>query len=128
MTKVFINPVWTKKDAADGGIRRVCEGMVKHLPSFDVEIVVNPGDADVICNHGAALTNVPGVPSVSVNHGLYWDRYPWSNWAHETNRLVIESMSRAVAHTAPSEWVAMAISRGMLIDPEVVYHGIDASE
>ncbi|HET8647383.1 MAG TPA: glycosyltransferase, partial [Vicinamibacteria bacterium] len=33
---------------------------------------------------------------------------------------------RAQAVTAPSHWVARALSRGMLIRPEVIYHGVDA--
>jgi glycosyltransferase involved in cell wall biosynthesis len=35
-------------------------------------------------------------------------------------------MIQAVAHTAPSQWVANALTRGMLVYPEVIYHGVDA--
>ena len=37
-------------------------------------------------------------------------------------------MLRAQFHTAPSNWVANALRRGMMVYPEVVHHGIDADE
>ena len=130
MTKVYINPNYlnARPDKADGGIRRVCEAQIKHLPSFGVEVVGKPGEADMIMNHGAGLEDIPGVPSISVGHGLYWSRYPWHDNYQEVNKYVIENMRRAVAHTVPSEWVATSVRRGMLINPEVVYHGVDAQD
>ena len=98
------------------------------MPSFGVEVVGKPGEADVIMNHGAGLEDIPGVPSISVGHGLYWSRYPWQDNYQEVNKYVIENMRRAVAHTVPSEWVATSVRRGMLINPEVVYHGVDAQD
>ena len=79
--KVYIAPDYSDKDKAadNGGIRRVAEAMMKHLPKFGVEVVHDPDDADVICNHGAMLVERPGVPSVNVNHGLYWSRQPWGS-------------------------------------------------
>jgi len=129
MINVHISPDYLdKKDTGDGGIRRVSEAMIKHLPKFDVQHVRNPKDAHIIVNHGAMLTHVPGVPSVNVNHGLYWSRQPWEGGYQQVNADVVESMCRAVAHTAPSEWVARAIRRGGLFFPEVVMHGIDSED
>jgi len=110
------------------GVRRVSEAMFKYLPQFDVEYTPNPKEADIIVNHGASLTHAPGVPSVNINHGLMWSRQPWGDGMQEVNRLATESMARAVAHTAPSEWVANALRRGGLWYPEVVYHGVDTDE
>lgn len=118
--KVYIDPY------ASDGILRVVEAQFAHLPKFGVEIATSPAEADVICNHGATLIEQTGVPSVNVNHGLYWSRQPWGDDFMDVNRMVVESMIRAVAHTAPSEWVARAIRRGGYFYPEVVYHGVDS--
>jgi len=127
--KVYINPNYgAHPDKADGGIRRVVEAQKKHLPEFGIEIVDDPKEADVINNHGASLASIPGIPSVNSCHGFMWSKYNWGSWAHRINREVVESMSHAVAHTAPSEWVARAMVRGMLINPEVIYHGVDRDE
>jgi glycosyltransferase involved in cell wall biosynthesis len=128
LTKVFIDPVYSRPDRCDGGIRRVVEAQNLYLSKYGVKIVGNPKDADVIANHGSALTEVPGIPMVSVNHGLYWSRFAWGDVYHEVNQQVVENMRRAVAHTAPSHWVAVSLRRGMLVYPEVVYHGVDADE
>lgn len=126
--KVYIAPNYSSNPTETGGIRRVCDAMTYHLPSFGVDIVNDPGQADIICNHGGMLVSRPGVPMVSVNHGLYWSRQPWGDNYQQVNQQVIESMRQAVAHTAPSEWVAQAIRRGGLWYPEVVYHGVSTSE
>ncbi len=126
--RVFINPIYTKPDQADGGIRRVSDAMVKHLPSFGWDVTSTPDDADLIVNHGAGLIERPGVPMISHNHGLMWSSYSFGVWGDDINAHVIECMARANAVTAPSKWVAHAITRGMLITPEVVYHGVDAEE
>lgn len=126
MIKVHISPDYLdKKDTGDGGIRRVSEAMIRHLPAFGVEHTRHVDEADIIVNHGAMLTWAKGKPIVNINHGLYWSRQSWGDAYQEVNEQVVESMARAVAHTAPSEWVARAIRRGGFWYPEVVYHGID---
>lgn len=127
MIKVRISPdYFNKHDTGDGGIRRVSEALIKHLPAFGIEHTRNVKEADVLVNHGADLTYALGKPILNLNHGLYWSRQPWEDTYQEVNQMVVESMSRAVAHTAPSEWVSRAIRRGGLWYPEVVYHGVDA--
>ena len=128
--KVHISPnyVGAPVNADNGGIRRVIEAEIKHLPKFDVEVVSDPRRADVIQNHGQMLTYAPSVPVVHTGHGLYWSRQAWEAGYQEVNRMVVESMSRAVAWTAPSNWVNRAIRRGGLWYPETVYHGVDADE
>lgn len=126
--KVFIAPTYRKSDNADGGIRRVSEALWKYLPQFDIEPTDNPAEAGLFNLHGASLVERPGVPIVASMHGLYWDDYKFAKWADETNRQVTAVMSRAKAITAPSQWVANAITRGMLVTPHVIYHGVDAGE
>ncbi len=126
--RVFINPIYTNPDRADGGIRRVSDAMVKYLPEFGWNVTNSPDDADLIVNHGAGLIERPGVPMISVCHGLMWESYQFGQWGDDVNKHVIEAMVRAQAVTAPSKWVAHAISRGMLVTPEVVYHGVDAAD
>lgn len=125
--KVFIAPTYKHADTkADGGIRRVSEALWKYLPRFDVEPTDNPAEADLFNLHGASLVERPGVPVVASNHGLYWEDYKFPKWADETNKQVVAVMSRAKAVTAPSRWVAQALTRGMLISPHLIYHGVDA--
>ena len=124
--KVAILPTFTRPDRADGGIRRVAEAQVQHLPTFDVQVVTDPAQADVLACHGTALQKLPGIPIVNHNHGLEWSRYDWPAWAHDVNQAVVDAMIPAVAHTAPSQWVAAALRRGMLVYPRVIYHGVDA--
>lgn len=127
--KLYISPNYgSRPDKADGGIRRVVEAQKRHLYKFGIEVVEKPGHADLINNHGASLVSIPGIPSVNSCHGFMWSRYDWGSWAHDINRAVVRSMQHAVAHTAPSEWVAKAMVRGMLIDPTVIYHGVDAED
>ncbi len=107
--KVAIFPRWNKPDRADGGIRRVVEAQEKYLPQFGIELVGTYDEADVICTHGTTYMDQPAdKPVVNVNHGLYWSIHDWPAWAHNANGLVVEAMSRAQFHTAPSHWVANA--------------------
>jgi GT2 family glycosyltransferase len=130
MIRTFINPDYSQipLHADNGGIRRVAEGMMEHFHKFGVEVVHYPSEAEVIINHGSALLDIPGVPNISVSHGLYWSRQPWGEGTHDVNRLVVESMRHSVAWTVPSEWVNVAVRRGGLFYPEVVYHGVDANQ
>lgn len=128
--KVYISPDYSQVDPRmdNGGIRRVCEALIKYLPQFDIEIVRRPEDADIIQNHGGMQTWVKGKPVTNVNHGLMWSRQPWGEGMQEVNSELVKAMSMAVAVSAPSEWVARAIRRGMLIYPEVIFHGVNSDE
>lgn len=126
--KVHIVPWYKRPDKADGGIRRVVEAQFRHLQKFGVTTVGDPAGADIIACHGTSLITLPGIPTVNHNHGLYWAKYDWQPWAHRANREVVHAMSVSVAHTAPSHWVSNAIRRGMLVYPEVVYHGVEPEE
>lgn len=124
--RVCISPTYRGADKADGGIRRVIEAMERHLPDLGWQIVDDPAQADVVNVHGAMPVPQVNAPIVSSTHGLYWDDYEWDHWAYDANNRVIDSLTRADAVTAPSQWVAHAITRGMLARPTVVYHGVDA--
>lgn len=128
MRKVFIQPNFAHVDRADGGIRRVVEAERRYLPKFGWEVTGDEKSADLIHVHATELSNRTDVPIVSSCHGLMWDRYDWDDWGHDVNRQVRESLHRAVAHTAPSEWVSGALRRGMMIYPRVIYHGINPEE
>lgn len=120
--KVFIS------DMANDGILRVVEAQKKYLPQFGIQPVSNVNEADIICNHGSSLYERIGIPSVNLNHGLYWSRQRWGDDFAQVNEMVVESMRHAVAHTAPSEWVNTAIRRGGFFYPQTVYHGISAED
>lgn len=127
--KLFIAPHFNTPDNGDGGIRRVVEAQRLYLPRVGIQIVDNLHEADIAAYHGGTwIEPAAPIPVVSHCHGLYWQEYEWDNWAHDLNGHVVNAMRRADAVTAPSKWVAHALQRGMLIDPLVVYHGIDAED
>ncbi len=125
MPNVFINPTYQGPDRADGGIRRVSDAQNLFLPSFGWTCQYSPDDVDVIANHGTALAERPDTSLVAHCHGLYWHDYEWPLWSEDANRRVMETIVRADAVTAPSQWVAQAIARGTLRKPSVIYHGVD---
>jgi glycosyltransferase involved in cell wall biosynthesis len=128
MNRVCIVPTYRSPDQADGGIRRVVEAQQQHLPAFGWAVTDEPDAADVIACHGTALVERPGVPLVAHCHGLMWHEYGFGPWGDTINKHVAELLLRADDITAPSRWVAHAITRGMLRRPEVVYHGVDADD
>jgi len=130
MIKVYISPDYANipKSKDNGGIRRVCEAEMKYLPEFGIQIVHSVKEADIIQNHGGMQTYYKNKPIVHSGHGLYWSRQDWGDGYQQVNQHVIDSMIMAVAHTAPSHWVAKALRRGGLFYPEVIYHGVDANE
>lgn len=127
---VFISPNYlnTPANLDNGGIRRVVEAENKYLEQFGVKSVAYIQDADVIQNQGGMQTWRKGIPIVNTSHGMMWSRYPWGQGIQEVNQQLVNAMAMAVAHTAPSEWVARAIRRGGFFYPEVVYHGVDSTE
>lgn len=126
--RVFINPTYSGPDRAEGGIRRVVEAQQRYLPSFGWDIANSPDEADLIANHGTSLVERSGVPMVTHSHGLMWEDYDFGIWGDDVNAHVVDVMVRAQAVTAPSRWVAHAISRGMLVQPTVLYHGVEVDE
>lgn len=123
---VSLHPWFDKADRGDGGIRRVVEAQRAYLPEFGIQPVPEADQADVIACHALELVERPGIPLVAHNHGLYWGGIEWGAWADQANRQVAELLRRAKGHTAPSFWVSHALRRGLLIYPEVIYHGVDA--
>ena len=124
--KLMVIPQYDRPDRADGGIRRVVEAQLKYLPAYGFEMVDRIAVADIVATHGAEVPDIPvGMPWVVHNHGLYWDEYDWPGWGARVNAQVIEAMKRCDHVTAPSEWVAYAIKRGIWINPTVLHHGID---
>lgn len=126
--RVFINPLVSGPDRADGGIRRVVEAQIKYLPEYGWAVEASPDSAELIVNHGTLCEERNGIPMIAQCHGLYWHDYKWPSWYAEANKRVTEVMTRADAVTVPSEWVKQAVTRGTLINPFVVYHGIDTAD
>lgn len=125
--RVLIEPHFEGPDRGDGGIRRVVEAQHRWLPKYGIEVVKTLEDADVVAVHAGTWVET-SKPIVSHCHGLYWEGYQWPRWAHAMNRDVIRSLRQADAVTAPSRWVADALKRGMWLDPEVMYHGIEPDD
>lgn len=131
MTKVFISPFFRGPDAGEGGIRRVVEAQRRWLPQYGITLVDSHEEAAVIALHAGEWPEGkinPSTPIVAHCHGLYWEGYEWPRWAMRTNYRVIDTMRRADAVTAPSEWVAQALRRGMWIDAVPLHHGIEPED
>lgn len=129
--KVYIYPKFTGKPV--GGIPRVVEAQVKHLPQFGIEIVEREDDADLICCHvsipPAFIKRFPRKPIVVVNHGLMWGEYEWDkNWHTQVNKEAMEAIRVADAVITCSEWVANSIRRHTSRNVHIVNHGIDYGE
>lgn len=127
MVKVFIAPHFGGVDKGEGGIRRVVEAQRKWLPQYGVDVVDDPEGADVLAMHAGNWFDT-AKPVVAHSHGLYWAGYDWARWATALNKDVIRTMRQADVVTAPSNWVAQALRRGMWVDPVVLYHGIEPDE
>lgn len=126
--KVFIAPQFTNPDNGDGGIRRVVEAQRKHLGDYGIDVVDNIAKADLTVGHGTLVPRRKGVPFISCCHGAHWADYKWGMWAHDVNGAVEYALMQADAITMPSVWVAQAITRGLMRNPTVIYHGIDADD
>ncbi len=129
--KVHIIPYFRGEDKGDGGIRRIVEAQHLWLPKLGIEITPELDKADLIATHaGTGLrTSVPNaMPWVVHTHGLYWDEYQWADWGHRLNSDVIMAIRRSDHVTAPSEWVAQALRRGMWLRPTVLHHGVDVDQ
>jgi len=126
--KVYLNP--TPEIAGIGGIRSVLEGMLRYLPDYGVEFVDSPTQADLVNCHATSIVDHPNL--VLSCHGLYWknDIEAWqgASWVDNANSILVSSMRKAKSVTVPSQWVANAVSRGMLIKPYVCNHGVTLDE
>lgn len=127
--KVHIYPHFGEEDRGDGGIRRVVEAQIAHLPAHGIEIVATAEEADVIAYHATVpppYVNLhPRKTFVAMCHGLYWSEYEWGNWALKTNADVMEGIRVADLVIACSEWVANSIRRNTSRPVAVIYHGVD---
>lgn len=128
--KVFLQPIFKGIDKGDGGIRRVVEAQLKHLPDFGIEFVDSMESADLVATHATTHPNVPvGLPWVTHNHGLYYSDFGWEGaWYDRANQELVEVLRQADHVTAPSEWVAQTMRRGMWLRPTVLHHGVDFDE
>lgn len=128
--RVLLLPEYRGPDRADGGIRRVVEGQRQWLPEFGIELVDSMARADVVATHALENPNVPvGQPWVVHNHGLYYQEFGWeAAWYQEANRRMVRLLRAADHVTAPSEWVAQTLRRGMWLRPTVLYHGVNPEE
>lgn len=127
--KVHISPnPDTIKD--DNGIGRIVHAQFKYLSQYDIELVQNPENADIIASH----VEQGSLPSIDVLHchGLYWtgdiDSGEYHNWHHTANQRIIQTVRKAFLLTVPSQWVALPFKRDMRIVPEIIGHGIDYQE
>jgi glycosyltransferase involved in cell wall biosynthesis len=124
--RVKIWPSISPKDTGEGGIRRVIEAQYKHLPALGIEIVEDIHKADIVNVHADSIET--DLPIAASSHGLYWSGYEWDSWCYEANARLIEVMKRSAATSAPSKWVANTFARGMLLNPFVLYHGVELEE
>lgn len=127
--KVYLRPSGTEIDPGTG-IGQVCIAQQKYLKDFDIQVITDYNDADVIAVHTQSFD----LPKTDVLHchGLYWSGDPGSGsylgWHSEANKRIVSAARRAKVITVPSDWVAGPFRRDMRIDPIVIGHGIEFSE
>jgi glycosyltransferase involved in cell wall biosynthesis len=128
--KVYIDPVFRTPDKGEGGIRRIVEAQRRWLPKYGINVVDDIRQADLAAFHGGQWVDPPkNLPVVAHTHGLYWEEHYAGSRGHlAINKDVIRNLKQADVTTAPSEWVANALRRGMWLDPVVLYHGIEPDE
>lgn len=124
MTKVYISP---GLENAPYGIKRLVEALVRYLPQYGVTPVKTAEEADVVHVHATAFVKTDK-PVLYTSHGLYWEEDNWPIQWKQANQAMIDYMVQADGITAVSQWVAHALSRGILRRPEVITHGIDTAE
>lgn len=125
---MFISPKYGIDNGSNGGIARVVEAQRAMLGNYDIELVDDVAQAELIAMHAGSLVRLNNSKQAVVAHchGLYWEDYDnWDRWAVELNKEVIKALKISDACTAPSEWVANALRRGMWLNPEVINHGVD---
>lgn len=124
--KLAIHPQFNKIEKGEGGIRRVWEMQQKYLPQHGIEIVTKPSEADLVAIHADELKT--DRPFVLHCHGLYYAGYEWPLWAYDANEKIIRGMKKAVAVSAPSQFVRHYLARGMLLDSTVLMHGVEIEQ
>lgn len=125
--RVFIWPQFPQIERGEGGVRRVVDLQKEFLPQFGIEIVNTVKDADLVNIHASNMfrTDLPVVFSL---HGLHWRGFKWDHWQLQANRVLIDMMTSFDKVTVPSEFMANAVRRGLLIDPIVCRNGIDTKQ
>lgn len=130
--KVHIYPSFRGEDKGEGGIRRVYEAQVRHLPKYGIEIVDTAMEADVIAYHATVPETYtklyPNKPFVAMCHGLYWSEYQWDNWSLKANAEVMEGIRVSDAVITCSEWVANSIRRNTSRRTRVIPHGVEIED
>jgi glycosyltransferase involved in cell wall biosynthesis len=125
--KLFILPEFAEAEKGDGGIRRVVDAQRRYLPEFDIEIVKTVEEADVVALHASEYVET-SKPMILHCHGLYWSDYSWGAGMSAVNKRIIRSMRNADYVTAPSNWVADSLRRGMWLDPIIIPHGVNLED
>ncbi len=128
-TKVFLYPTPDLVDE-NSGIGRVVHAQYRHLPEFDIDLVTEWREADVIAAH----TQQFELPRIDVLHchGIYWTGDIGSgiyhSWHHSINKIMASAARRARSITVPSKWVAGVFQRDMRLSPIVIGHGVELDQ
>lgn len=127
MPSIFIDPDFGDGvDNGDGGIRQCVTAQRRYFPEYGYPVTMDITTADLVLSHGGNLPKVPAnIPWLGSIHGMYWKSLQWEPWCYQLNAQVAEVLRQADHIIAPSEWVAQATRRASLINPTVIYHGID---
>lgn len=130
--KVCLQPLVKGEDPGDGGVGRVVRAQLEGFAKIGVEVVSDPGSADVLACHITMpkvwVDHYPTKPMVAMCHGLYWEEYEWPDWCYKANQQVLEAVLLADIATAPTEWVRNAVQRHTARRTLVVPHGVDTEE
>jgi glycosyltransferase involved in cell wall biosynthesis len=122
--KLFLAP---QEFTPDNGVGQVITAQRRYLPEFGIELVDDPTAADLRAAHILS----PLVDNDVLHcHGLYWngDEPGHAAWEAHINKKILETASRALAITVPSEWVGMPFKREMRLSPDIIPHGLNLED
>lgn len=116
-----------------GGIGRVIHAQHKYLKNYDIEVVPEVDQANVLAGHTQQFefpVHYDAPPFVIHIHGAYWtgEEGIYGNFATKANQAIANSIRRADFITVTAKWVSEFIERDMRIEPMVIGHGVELDE
>lgn len=117
------------------GIGQIILAQYKYFPQMGMEIVSDIEHADISMCH-IEKGDLKQIDILQL-HGMYFKdipHYPYADWHHSINKMISESVRRALTILVPSSWTAEVLKRDMRLSDTttprlcVLGHGVDLDE
>lgn len=130
MIKLFQQPHIAQTQHGQMGIFQVIRNLYPYLAER-FTFVDNPTEADIILSHAGAYQQMPLAHQgfIAFCHGLHpTGSLKMGEVAYKENRGVIDNLIIADRVIVPSEWVAKALRRDMLLEPVICHWGVNLAD